>query len=53
MSDLQQARIGQIAIVCRDVARATTFYRDTLGLRFLFTAPPALRSSIVAVCASC
>jgi methylmalonyl-CoA/ethylmalonyl-CoA epimerase len=42
MSDLQQARIGQIAIVCRDVARATTFYRDTLGLRFLFTAPPGL-----------
>lgn len=42
MSDLQQSRIGQIAIVCRDVARATTFYRDTLGLRFLFSAPPGL-----------
>ncbi len=42
MPDLAQARIGQIAIVCKDVARATAFYRDTLGLRFLFSAPPGL-----------
>ena len=34
MPDLSQSRIGQIAIVCKDVARATDFYRDTLGLRF-------------------
>ena len=33
------ARIGQIAIVVRDVARATAFYRDALGLRFLFEFP--------------
>ena len=31
--------IGQIAIVVQDVARATAFYRDTLGLKFLFEAP--------------
>lgn len=31
--------IGQIAIVVHDVPRATAFYRDTLGLRFLFDAP--------------
>jgi methylmalonyl-CoA/ethylmalonyl-CoA epimerase len=42
MSDLSQSRIRQIAIVCKDVARATEFYRDTLGLRFLFSAPPGL-----------
>ena len=42
MSNLSQARIGQIAVVCRDVARATTFYRDALGLRFLFAAGPGL-----------
>jgi methylmalonyl-CoA/ethylmalonyl-CoA epimerase len=42
MSTLSQSRIGQIAIVCTDVARATAFYRDTLGLTFLFSAGPKL-----------
>ena len=31
--------IGQIAINTRDLSRATAFYRDTLGLPFLFEAP--------------
>ncbi|MFN0151074.1 MAG: VOC family protein [bacterium] len=31
-------RIGQIAINVHDVARATAFYRDTLGMRHLFDA---------------
>jgi len=31
--------IGQIAVNARDVARATAFYRDVVGLRFLFEAP--------------
>ena len=35
-------RIGQIAIKVRDVAAATTFYRDVLGLEFLFGAGPDL-----------
>ena len=30
--------IGQIAINARDITRATAFYRDTLGLPFLFSA---------------
>ena len=30
--------IGQVAINARDITRATAFYRDTLGLRFLFSA---------------
>jgi len=35
-------RITQIAIIVRDTARATRFYRDILGLRLLFEAPPNL-----------
>src|SRR4051812_42351932 len=35
-------RIGQIAINVHDLNRATEFYRDVLGIRFLFSAPPAL-----------
>ncbi len=35
-------RIGQIAVRVRDLDRAIAFYRDTLGMRFLFRAPPAL-----------
>lgn len=35
-------RIGQIAIPVSDVERAITFYRDVLGMRFLFQAPPGL-----------
>lgn len=36
------SEIGQIAVVVSDVARATAFYRDVLGLRFLFAAGPNL-----------
>ena len=35
-------RIGQIAIGVSDIDGATEFYRDKLGLRFLFSAPPGL-----------
>lgn len=35
-------RIGQIAIVAQDVERAVQFYRETLGMRLLFQAPPGL-----------
>ncbi len=34
--------IGQIAITVRDIERATAWYRDVLGLQFLFSAPPGL-----------
>jgi methylmalonyl-CoA/ethylmalonyl-CoA epimerase len=40
--DLSQSRIGQIAVVVQDLDRAVAFYRDALGLRFLFQAPPKL-----------
>jgi methylmalonyl-CoA/ethylmalonyl-CoA epimerase len=32
-------QIGQIAIMVKDLARATAFYRDTLGMKFLFEVP--------------
>src|SRR5205809_6870055 len=32
--------IGQIFIRARDLDRAVHFYRDTLGMPFLFQAPP-------------
>jgi len=34
--------IGQIAVNAHDINRAMDFYRDKLGMKFLFTAPPGL-----------
>src|SRR5215467_1582195 len=42
MLNLAKSRIGQIAVVCKDVARAKAFYRDVLGLPHLFDAGPNL-----------
>ena len=36
------SEIGQIAIIVGDVPRATAFYRDVLGLKFLFPAGPTM-----------
>lgn len=36
------SRIEQIAIPVRDLARATAFYRDVLGMKLLFEVPPTL-----------
>ncbi len=36
------SRIGQIAMTVADLPRAVAFYRDVLGMRFLFEAPPAM-----------
>jgi methylmalonyl-CoA/ethylmalonyl-CoA epimerase len=41
-SAFRLAAIGQIAVPVRDLERAVAFYRDTLGMRFLFQAPPGL-----------
>ncbi len=35
-------RIGQIAVSVSNLERAVAFYRDVLGLKFLFQAPPGL-----------
>lgn len=40
--DLSDATIGQLLIPVEDLDRAVTFYRDTLGLEFLFVAPPKM-----------
>jgi methylmalonyl-CoA/ethylmalonyl-CoA epimerase len=38
-TDVRLDRIMQIAVNVKDVDRATAFYRDALGLKFLFSAP--------------
>jgi methylmalonyl-CoA/ethylmalonyl-CoA epimerase len=35
----QLSTIGQIAMIAKDVSRATAFYRDRLGMKFLFEFP--------------
>ncbi len=35
-------QIGQIAVPVRNLDRAVSFYRDVLGMTFLFQAPPQL-----------
>jgi methylmalonyl-CoA/ethylmalonyl-CoA epimerase len=40
--DVGVSRIGQIAFTVSDLPRAVAFYRDVLGLRFLFEAPPSM-----------
>lgn len=32
-------RLGQVSVTARDLDRATDFYRDALGMSFLFRAP--------------
>lgn len=42
MSNAEIGRIHQISMRALDIERAVRFYRDTLGLPLLFTAPPGL-----------
>jgi methylmalonyl-CoA/ethylmalonyl-CoA epimerase len=42
VSTTRLSRIGQIAMGVKDIDRAVAFYRDRLGLPFLFAAPPRL-----------
>ena len=39
MMSAKLTTIGQIAVTVRDIPRATAFYRDVLGVPFLFEAP--------------
>ena len=36
------SQIGQIFVNVKDLDRAIAFYRDVLGMTFLFTAPPGM-----------
>src|SRR5260370_7940588 len=38
IATVQLKTLGQIAITVRDLAVSTAFYRDTLGMKFLFDA---------------
>ena len=40
--DLANATVGQVLVPVTDLDRAIGFYRDTLGLPFLFAAPPQM-----------
>ena len=40
--ELSASTVAQLLIPVEDLDRAVAFYRDTLGLRFLFTAPPQM-----------
>lgn len=41
-TDLRLSSIGQISMTAHDLPRAKAFYRDVLGLPFLFEAPPSM-----------
>ena len=38
-ADFGLRRIGQVFVPARELARAVAFYRETLGMRFLFEVP--------------
>src|SRR5438445_7560386 len=40
--DLSESTVAQVLIPVEDLERAIVFYRDKLGLRFLFSAPPQM-----------
>jgi len=42
MSSPNLTRIAQILVAVTDLPRAMAFYKDVLGLQFLFQAPPGL-----------
>src|SRR2546421_11141588 len=42
MKDISLGKIAQIAVMVRDLERATAFYRDKLGIPFVFNAPPKM-----------
>jgi methylmalonyl-CoA/ethylmalonyl-CoA epimerase len=40
--NLENAKIAQLLVPVDDLGKAVSFYRDVLGLRFLFEAPPQM-----------
>ena len=41
-SEFGLSEIGQVAVTVSDLERAVAFYRDALGMKHLFSAPPGL-----------
>lgn len=42
MKKISLGKIAQIAVVVSDLERATAFYKDKLGMKFLFNVPPKM-----------
>jgi predicted enzyme related to lactoylglutathione lyase len=42
MPRISPRRVAQVAVTIQDLERAKSFYRDVLGLKHLFDAPPGL-----------
>ena len=42
MKEISLGKIAQIAVIVHDLERATAFYRDKLGMKFLFSVPPKM-----------
>ena len=42
VSDISLGRIAQISVNVHDLERATAFYKDTLGIKHLFSVPPKM-----------
>lgn len=41
-SGVSLSQLGQISVTVHDLDRAVAFYRDVLGMRLLFQAPPSV-----------
>jgi methylmalonyl-CoA/ethylmalonyl-CoA epimerase len=42
MKEISLGKIAQIAVIVHDLERATEFYRDKLGMKFLFSVAPKM-----------
>jgi methylmalonyl-CoA/ethylmalonyl-CoA epimerase len=42
MKDISLGKIAQIAVIVHDLEKATEFYREKLGMKFLFAVPPKM-----------
>ena len=42
MQNISLAKIGQISVNVHNLDRATAFYKDTLGVKHLFSVPPKM-----------
>ena len=42
MKEISLSKIAQIAVIVHDLEGATAFYRDKLGMKFLFSVPPKM-----------
>ena len=42
MQEISLAKVGQISVNVHNLDRATAFYKDTLGVKHLFSVPPKM-----------